>query len=507
MKAIRVRNLRSFGDYTSDIEPKYVNLKALNIFVGKNSCGKSTLLRSLPVLKQSASSKVTAPILWFGDFSDFGSFSTALHRNSDTDKIYFDYKFEVSLEKGPFYQRHFQTKQKKDKLDLEFKQGLCEVDGQTIVKSITINIEKSKIKIITLEEDKYDIYLNNKKILDQIRLFSTKSNLTLDLMDPESFSGLNPFTSDSHIEKLLSKNAINLQKITTKRVSLDRVRDAVINLGLCSLSYFKENSFDELLDLKGFNENWSKLTQSEIQELYENQLITFLPELLSLSSKYLEKFANSIKYIGPVRANGYRFTRHQEFNVQEIDPSGINIPAFLNRLSPQESEALAIWTKDNFNFTVRTVSDGLHHEVMIKYLDEDEENITDMGSGFSQILPIVISLWNETEKETDRFREKTEKIFAIEQPELHLHPEYQALFIKTLMKILKNTKNLRVILETHSKTIVDTISDNIEDGEFSSHDVSINIFEKSEKVTLIHEAEYDQDGSLINWPIGFLSGR
>ena len=304
----------------------------------------------------------------------------------------------------------------------------------------------------------------------------------------------------SYIEKL--------RVLTTKRVSENKIRNAITNLGLCSLEYFKTNSLEELYEMKTFSDKWNTLAEDDIYSLYEMHLVTFLPQILSYSSSSLESFANGIKYIGPVRANGNRFSRQQEFNINEIDPTGINIPAFLNRLSEAESTQLAEWTKENFDFTVRTLSDGLHNEVMIRYLDEDEENITDMGSGFSQILPIVISLWNETERRHEDFRRRNESIvFAIEQPELHLHPEYQALFIRTIMRIIKRSKRLKIVLETHSKTIIDTIADSIEDKLFNSNDVEISIFNKKNKITTIEKAKYNQDGSLVNWPIGFLSGR
>ena len=188
MKAIRVRNLRSFADTEGDLEPPYVELRPLSILVGKNSCGKSTLLRTLPIIKQSSSSKVTAPILWFGDFSDFGSFSTALHRNSTNKKIYFDYKFDIKMKSNNIFEDLNGTKSKNDSFEVEFKQGLCEKEGQTFVKTITLNIESSKLKVERNDDETYDISLNNSLILKNKELLPFKSNLTLDLIDKEALS-------------------------------------------------------------------------------------------------------------------------------------------------------------------------------------------------------------------------------------------------------------------------------------------------------------------------------
>ncbi|WP_373921079.1 AAA family ATPase, partial [Vibrio alginolyticus] len=50
MDKIRARNLRSFSHSS---EQPYIDIKPITVFVGKNSCGKSSLLRTLPLLRQS----------------------------------------------------------------------------------------------------------------------------------------------------------------------------------------------------------------------------------------------------------------------------------------------------------------------------------------------------------------------------------------------------------------------------------------------------------------------
>ncbi|WP_421557210.1 AAA family ATPase [Pseudomonas canadensis] len=52
INSIRVRNLRSFGKTS-----KYIPIKKINVLVGRNSCGKSTLLRTFPLIRQSIEAK------------------------------------------------------------------------------------------------------------------------------------------------------------------------------------------------------------------------------------------------------------------------------------------------------------------------------------------------------------------------------------------------------------------------------------------------------------------
>ena len=164
---------------------------------------------------------------------------------------------------------------------------------------------------------------------------------------------------------------------------------------------------------------------------------------------------------------------------------------------------------------MRVEEGGLHYELRIQTeSDPREYNINDMGFGFSQILPIVASIWIETTKPVRGNRGRdTSIIFAIEQPELHLHPEYQARLTKMFVSVINTAKEhdikLNIIFETHSNTMVDTLGDCIEDGDLISTDVNIVLFEKDfdSSTTNIKFSHFNDEGFLEEWPIGFFSGR
>lgn len=78
---VGVRNLRSFG-----AEKEIVPVRPVNILVGKNSCGKSTFLRTYPLLRQSIEGDTRTPILWYagyGGYVDFGDFKTSVRDGED----------------------------------------------------------------------------------------------------------------------------------------------------------------------------------------------------------------------------------------------------------------------------------------------------------------------------------------------------------------------------------------------------------------------------------------
>ena len=80
LTAFGVRNLRSLRD------TGLIPVKPITILVGKNSAGKSSFARILPLLKQSAERRRQAPVLWFGRLVDFGSFSDAVSSFSEVRK-------------------------------------------------------------------------------------------------------------------------------------------------------------------------------------------------------------------------------------------------------------------------------------------------------------------------------------------------------------------------------------------------------------------------------------
>ena len=77
LNAIRIENLRSIQD------SKFIDLKSLNILVGANSSGKSTFLRSFPLLSQSINKSLRGPVSWFDVASvDFGEDRKSTRLNS-----------------------------------------------------------------------------------------------------------------------------------------------------------------------------------------------------------------------------------------------------------------------------------------------------------------------------------------------------------------------------------------------------------------------------------------
>lgn len=81
MTAIRLQSFRSL------LDTGFIDLRPLTILVGRNSSGKSSFLRFLPLLRQSVEARTTGPIQWYGDYVDFGGFKETRSTFSDDDEM------------------------------------------------------------------------------------------------------------------------------------------------------------------------------------------------------------------------------------------------------------------------------------------------------------------------------------------------------------------------------------------------------------------------------------
>lgn len=291
----------------------------------------------------------------------------------------------------------------------------------------------------------------------------------------------------------------------------DTILNGIRKLGLCDKESLDKYLRSVYRGNKTFNRNLNENSEIICDVFYEVIIKTLLDDIIASVNAELSSSFRSVRYIAPLRATAERYYRHQDLQADEIDHTGSNLAMLLKSLSQKEKNKFSEWTMESFGFSVRVEELGLHYALKIKSGDDSiEYNINEMGFGFSQILPIVASIWLETRKSN---KEQNQLMFVIEQPELHLHPEYQGRLAKLFASTIEVAKEkqivLKIIFETHSKTMVDTLGDCIEDGIIQANDVNIALFQKKRQsnITEVSFSKFGDNGILTEWPIGFFSGR
>lgn len=501
MDSIRIKNLHCLAD------TGVIPLKGINILVGANSSGKSSFLRVFPLLKQGLNITKRGPILWMSEEVDFGDFKTAVRKGEKS--ITFEFT------DGSLYgvKNHLRFSVVIDGANNDYINNVfCSFFDQEI--DIKIN-SKNDVEKITVNGEEFPgediLVIENRASL--IPSFYSKQII-------EAVSPLRtpPLRNKYAEEKLLQKIHILLGG----RIKSDTVMS--IRRRISSKPVSKNRILNVLKSIEK-PVRWSKLVRDWTDKTPEFLQLNNL-EVLSKAFVIIEelgtKLAESIMdvyYIGPVRATAERYYRRQNLSLNFIDSRGINLPMFVNDLTDVEKKDLKEWMKGAFGFYLNTEYSGGHIAVsLINERTGDKTNLTDSGFGFSQIMPILVMLWTLTRRNLIRKRRYLfwdNKILycVIEQPELHLHPAFQAqladVFISAVNIAKKNDIQLKLILETHSEAIINRIGKRISEktNGFLKDDVTVALFNKqlNENGTNVTLAHFDDDGILDNWPIGFFN--
>ncbi len=248
---------------------------------------------------------------------------------------------------------------------------------------------------------------------------------------------------------------------------------------------------------------------------YDSPFITSIRELTLLSNidtilgkvdDEISKFSNNIKYIEPLRATAERYYRLQDLAVDEIDSRGENTAMFLNSLSYGETYHLQNWMKENLGFHAFVKPGSGHVQVHIMDSDGRDKNIADLGFGYSQLLPIILQVWRSASFNFLLGHESTRPVIAIEQPELHLHPQFQAQIADVLAAVVSDKSNSSaIVLETHSEHLVNRMGELISKGKISSNDVQVLVVDQQESAqSTVTTVSFDERGYLdSSWPNGF----
>ena len=157
------------------------------------------------------------------------------------------------------------------------------------------------------------------------------------------------------------------------------------------------------------------------------------------------------------------------------------------------------------------MTEGSHIAILLQDETGQAHNLIDMGFGFSQVLPIVAQCWATASGRRVSERDPLPSIVAIEQPELHLHPHYQAkladMFVGSVHAARAAVPDTRFIVETHSEALVSRLGELVEIGKLAAADVSVLLFEQDPltKDTTVRQSTFSPDGTLTNWPVGFFA--
>lgn len=538
LNGIQIKNCRSLKD------TGYQKLSPITILVGENSSGKSTFLRTFPLIKQSLNKRISGPILWAGDnddYVDFGSFEeTVTNDGSDTISFKFFIPFQNTVQLKHFLSETKWNLSKYKKYNIQYEITLNNTHKEEVVM-LQIRVDNSLFVFDLLKQRIYvdDIFFDGVHIKEPLSANSLATHF--DELNYYSFqyrrrsqvSSRFDFSLPSINKHLINSfsNVVDFEKLPDS-LFMGTIHDTAALIGELLCYEYKFDDILKIIDERGeesFEEdsfysnydyfvlrniiNYVNLHDSQIQTEYSNLFkLAFLYSIFFRIEEYIVSYFRQVHYIAPLRATAERYYRLRNLAVDEIDYQGKNLAIYINSLSDKRLRLFQQWTLEQFGFYITKKKSKGHISLNLSVEGQKKSiNLSDTGFGYSQILPIITQLWDLSTRKDKSTRASVPLVIAIEQPELHLHPAVQAKLVDAFIACIdlarNNNNELQIILETHSETMVNRFGLAIARKKIEPSDVSIILFEKplGEEYSKVKNSQFDEDGFLVDWPYGFFA--
>lgn len=477
---VNLTNFKAFDELSISFPQK------INLIMGENSSGKSSIIKSIIAMKQTFS--VTNEYEVFaanGDYVELGIYGDYVHSHDDKKDITFGFEFhgnkyeqEISRWWSPPNINDFNNIQEisselndDDDIHEPPLSSLIEITYDKDYKTSQARLKSIKIIAHIESYGQAHFYVERAKTRSHYYLKTDRSLVDWIINNHEHI--------DIDIDKLsdfLLKNYLRIEK--ANRLDFELMYPSP-PFDSRSDSYELSSLSDELFDM--FNEALKKM-------------------LSILDSKTY--------YLAPIRSSPLRSYKRSSHS-KSIGISGAytasvlaNLQAAASRGSTIERAKLAKFNNwlniifPNTKVQAQTIDELVKIKLENNKLQSDD-TITDVGFGFSQVLPILIqgALLNPNE------------LLIIEQPELHLHPNAQFLFAQVLCSMANS--GVQLLIETHSEHLLRGIQleiskHRIDNSTGINHkDLNIMYINKNNKeINYIQVNEYGEITS--NWPSGFL---
>lgn len=551
LTGIKFKNYKAFQEGHLEIKP-------ITILLGANSVGKSSLIQLFLMLQETAiAENYKSALKLHGGFFSLGEGINLFRKKESKNTLHFEIEFrEPAINetiRHEFFDRYFDElinycyfifrnfpNNEKDIKFFEDKFARDKTSKRNIRDIGLLGSGRGYLSNVA-REDVSELIERTYKILNGLKDKNVLKEVTSSLhFFRDNLVGQSVLNNRE--ELILTFDFLKKLQETKQPDKVSLEYDFNFSEGILSIKKFKLNigdtqivnvDFDKVSDNKSFITSalidFSKINNKHITELrkvFKNNktVFSFIGSydfneqnssvvcfyFINFISQIIDKLEESfntqrINYVSPLRAHPkrYYFLDKAKANTFLDTLDGEAIAEILKENSSLKNSVNSWFTKFNLHIDVGPIKDIIH-QIVVKQNSLDLD-ITDVGFGVSQVLPVIIQ----------GFLSKERSITLVEQPEIHLHPKMQAdladLFIDIAIK--RNTKkggfiaSKYLIIETHSEYLLKRLRRRISENKISSDQVAIYYIEPQEgtKSATIKKIDINSKGA-FEWPKDFYTG-
>ena len=545
-----------------------IKLKPITILLGANSVGKSSIINLILMLQQTASSKVYKSALRLHGANVSLGECENIFRNKDTSK---DLKFEIEFTSDDLNRLlkkllfddfienlihpiqilyRFPESEFDESTRLELKKFFDEsgqvnsgvYTSKNVFSDLLKYIETFKNNLPLLDKSSefvkyyvkkgyFDFYNEEHKLLSLFQFLNALRKIKSNVFCL-SFDCCFIRVNDENIVKIKKVVLAHEQnEILNIRLAINNNHTAYSDIDITSSfidgkELLDKKSKSELLQLINYNStifSWVPLNNYQVKDFFFiNNEPSELSSVTTVMLRILDEAISSIKgqfvrelvnHVSPLRAHPKRYYFLDQANINTtLDTLDGNSLTEILKENVKVKNKVNTWLQTfGLKVDVSTLQDVIHKLKIQQYsLDLD---ITDVGFGISQILPIIVQ----------GFLSFNGSLTMVEQPEIHLHPKMQAeladLFIDIALGDHTKSKygdesNLRnrkkyLLVETHSEYLLKRLIRRISEGKVSREDIAVYFIEPptadNDSASII-EKEISKNG-IFEWPRDFYEGE
>jgi energy-coupling factor transporter ATP-binding protein EcfA2 len=473
--AFRVQNFMGFED------SGWIELRPIILLFGRNSSGKSALIRALLLLRQSLDSSPDSGALLFvkDDGYDFGDYREIVRDHGIDSDISF------------WFRIRFRKRGEVEPDDDSLLRAWDAINDFTVGRSAPVDTK--------LEDHILSIRLiigqgrDSVPILKALDIYAQQGDIILSATrQNQSHHDAAPWTFSSELFDTSS------QDDTSQFPDLWQYTEIFTQNGFLPWIRPLENTFRQIEEEAGDD------AAAQLGDDFQNVWLTLRGIRRSLLL-FLEKF----DYLGPMRAAPQRFyyVAGQGSGTPE---RGRQFVRSLVKANPASLLAINTWLA-TAGFSYRADLQPLDERKTLyelrlqEVLDEQKAgvsaNIREVGFGLTQMLPII----------AQAVLAKPGDTLIIEQPELHLHPRAQAELADLFIAMARN--GTRFLIETHSEHLLLRLRRRIAESSSAiispndlcylrAHDLRACFIDRTEGRSSVETIQIDEKGKMSS-PPGF----